>query len=182
MKALTRWMPRSGKAWGLVGGVVVTILAGVVIGFGPVRNSFARLDETIVEREKDVARNLRILAPASRDAVIRDYADYGVMIKKRGSTAEENAAMLSEIEKIASGVGLALSATKPREPKTERDYERYEVEIEVDAEMGQIIRLIHSVESSPQVLRVEKATIDSKKSGNATTLRAGMLISKVVTL
>ncbi len=182
MKALTRWMPRGVKAWGLVAGVVFTILAGVGIGLGPVRKRFEQLDETITMREKEVARNLRILAPTSKDAITREYAEYGEMIKKRGSTAAENAAMLSEIEKTATEVGLSLSATKPREAQVKRDYERYEVEIEVDAEMSQIIRLIHAVESSPQVLRVEKVAIDSKKSGSAVSLRAGMLISKVVTI
>jgi Tfp pilus assembly protein PilO len=182
MKALTRWMPRGGKAWGLVGGVVVTILAGVGIGLGPVRKRFEQQDETIVAREKEVARNLRILAPMSRDAITREYAEYGEMIKKRGSTAEENAAMISEIEKTATGIGLSLSATKPHEAQVKGDYERYEVEIEVDAEMAQIIRLIHAVESSAQILRVEKLTIDSKKNGSVVSLRAGMLISKVVTL
>lgn len=182
MKALTRWMPSSGKGWGLFGAVVFTILAAIGVGFGPVRKRFDLIDEAIIEREKEVARNLRILAPQSQDAITKEYAEYGEMLKKMGSTAEENAAMLSEIEKVASGAGVSLSATKPREPKVERDYERYEVEIDVEANMGQVIRLIHSIESSSQALRVEKTTIDSRKNGSAVSLRVGMLVSKVVTL
>jgi len=182
MKALIRWLPKSGKSWGLVGGVAFTVLAGVGIWMGPVRKSFDQINETIAGREKEVARNLRILAKASRGAILKEYADYGEMIRKRGSTAEANAALLSEIEKVASGAGVSLSATKPREPRIDPDYERYEVEIEVDADMGQILRLIYAIESSAQVLRVERATIDSLKTGTAGTLRAGMLVSKVVTL
>ena len=182
MKLLTRWMPHGGKSWGLAGGLVFAVLAGVGIGFGPVRKQFEQIDETIVEREKEVARNLRILAPASQAAINKEYAECGEIIKKRWSTAEENAAMLAEIERVASGVGVSLSATKPREVRIERDYERYEVEMEVDADMGQIIRLIHAVESSSQVLRVEKVTIDSRKTGTAVVLKAGVLVSKIVTL
>jgi Tfp pilus assembly protein PilO len=182
MKLSTKWLPRGGKSWGLLAGVVLVIVVGVGVGLGPVRQRFYQIDETIIEREKKVVDNLRVLAPASRDAITREYADCGELIKKRGSTAEENAAMLSEIEKVASGVGVSLSATKPREPKLERDFERYEVEMEVEAEMEKIIRLVHAVESSSQALRVERLTIDSKKNGNVVALRAGLLVSKVVTL
>jgi Tfp pilus assembly protein PilO len=182
MKLSTKWLPRSGKTWGLVGGVVLVVVIGVGVGLGPVRKRFNQINETIGEREKKVVDNLRILAPATRDAVTKEYSECGELIKKRGSSAEENAAMLSEIEKLASGVGVSLSATKPREPKTEPDFERYEVEMEVEAEMEKIIRLVHAVESSSQVLRVERLTIDSKKSGNRVALRAGLLVSKVVTL
>jgi len=154
----------------------------VVIVAGPVRQGFLGLDETILKREKQVAQNLRILEPASKDAVLRQYADFGELLKKRGSTAEENAAMLAELERIGSGEGISFSATKPREPKVELDYEQYGVEMEFDADMARIIRFIYAVESSPQLLKIEKLALDSIRSGAAGALRAGISISKVVTL
>lgn len=182
MSGRIQWVPRSGRSWGLVGGVLATIITGVAIMAGPVRKSFASIDDAIMESEKQVARNLRILAPVSRDAVRKQYADFGERIKKRGSTAEENAAMLAEIEKIASGEGIALAATKPREPKVDSYGERYEVEMEFDADMVRCIRFLYALESSPQLLKVERVAVDSRKGPAAAALRAVVLVSKVVTL
>ncbi len=182
MSGWKQWMPQTGGAWALMAGVLVLLAGGALIVAGPVQRSFLRLDESIVDREQKVAHHLRVLAPASKDAVLRQYADFGEWLKKRGSTAEENAAMLAELDKIASGEGIAFSATKPREPRIEKDFEQYEVEMEFDADMPRLIRFTHAVEASPQLLKVQKLSMDARKSGAAGGLRVNLLVSKLVTL
>jgi Tfp pilus assembly protein PilO len=166
----------------IIGGAALAILVGVVIGLGPVRGNFQRIAENIEGAEGQVRRNLKILTPSAKSAVLAGYTEYGEIIKKKGSSAEENAAMMSEIEKIASGVGVTLSATKPREPVIDKESERYEVDLEVEAEMESIIRFLHAVESSSQVLIAETLTIDSAKTAGTGSLKASFRVSKVVTL
>lgn len=182
MSGLKQWMPRTGGAWGLAAAVLLLVVGGAVVAVGPVKRSFLRLEEAIVESEQKAAHNLRVLAPASKDSVLKQYAEFGELLKKRGSTAEENAAMLAELDKIASGEGISFSATKPREPRIERAYEQYEVEMEFDADMARLIRFTYAVESSPQLLKVQKMAVDSRKSSVAGGVRASLLVSKVVTL
>lgn len=182
MSGLKQWVPLTGGAWALAAAVLLLVVGGIVILAGPVHSRFLRLEETIVAKEQKAAHNLRVLAPASKDSVLRQYADFGELLKKHGSTAEENAAMLAELDKIASGEGISFSATKPRDPRIEKDYEQYEVEMEFDADMARLIRFAYAVEFSPQLLKVQKMAVDSRKSSVPDGVRASLLVSKVVTL
>lgn len=182
MTSLGSMIPRSRKAVLLAGAVLFVVALAAGIWVGPIAHQFARLDESIASQEKRLARNLRTIAPGSKDAVLKAYQEYGDTIPKRGSTAEEAAAMLAEIEKIASDLGVALASTKPREPKIEKDFEEYKADIEVECKMKQLLSLLYGLESSPQLLRVERVALDLKEGESGGSLRGALVVSKCVTL
>lgn len=162
--------------------VVAAVLVAAGIALGPVRGLFRKTDEAIVVQEKNMARNLRVLSPISKDVVVRDYRQYGDALRKKGSTAEESSAMVAEVEMLAAQSKIALSATKPRDPHPERDYEQYAVDLEFEASMTQTVTFLYAVENSPQMLRVDKLVLDSKAARAPGTLKASVIVSRVVTL
>ena len=183
MIALGSLIPRSRKAALLIGAIVFVIVLGAGVWMGPIENQFKRLDASIAGQEDQLIRNLRTIAPGSKGAVVKAYQEYGNTIPKRGSTAEERAAMLAEIEKIASDLGLSLSSTKPVEPpKIENDYESYQVAVEVQCKTKDFISLLYGLESSSQLLRVERFALDLKAGEGTGTLRGTLLVSRCVTL
>jgi hypothetical protein len=148
----------------------------------PLAGAFARYDEEIEKLGSKVARNLKILTPASTNAVLSDYRKYGECIRKRASTAEENSGMLTEIESLASQSGVALAATKPREPRIEDYYEEYAVEIDVESTPKELVRFLYGLEQSTQLLRAQRLTLDAKAGGDAGRIKGGLMVTKVVTL
>jgi Tfp pilus assembly protein PilO len=157
-------------------------VVGLGVLLGPIRRRFQQLDETIVGKEKQLARNLRVLSSASKDAAVSEYKELGNTMPKQGSTAEEASSMLAEIEKQATEVNVVLTATKQIEPKLEKTFEEYQVEIEIEADMKKLVGFLYGVESSVQLLRVERVSLDLKSGGEQGAFRGTLLVSKVVTL
>jgi Tfp pilus assembly protein PilO len=148
----------------------------------PLAAQFRALDEEIARRTETLERNLRTTSPAVRRAVLSDYQNYGERIRKRASTAEESAAMLSVIEETARQSGVGLSSTKPREPKIASFSEEYAVEVEVETDMKSLIAFLRAIESSGQLLRVPRLTLDGSGAGQRGRLKGVLTVTKAVTL
>lgn len=174
-------LPKGRDAWMIIGGVAGVLLVLGGIGLGPVRSRLQSLDETISAQEKTLARNLRILAPVPRKAVESEYQQYGAMIQKKGSSEEENSQMLAELDRLAGQSKLTLLATKPQKTKADPDFETYGVEIEIEAEMPAIMTFMHGIETSSQLLRIDRLVIDSKGGGEA-VVKGSFSVSKIVAL
>jgi len=162
--------------------VLAAVVVAAVIALGPVRGIFRNTDEAIVVQEQKMARNARILSSKSKDVVVRDYRQYGDSLRKKGSTSEESSAMVAEVEMLATQAKIALSATKPRDPHPDRDYEQYAVELEFEAPMAQAVTFLYAVENSPQMLRIDRMVLDAKGAKSAGMLKASVTVSRVVTL
>ena len=182
MMSIASLIHRGQRPWIFIAAVVFLVVMGLGVVMGPVRNRFLALDESIVVQEKKAARNLRVLSPASKDAAISEYQAFGNAIPRRGSSAEETAAMLAELEKHALELGVVTTATKQREPKLEKDFEEYQVEIEIEANMKQLVSFLYGIESSSQLLRVDRLALESKGSSERGSFRGSLLVSKVVTM
>lgn len=166
----------------LVAAFIGVFALGLVVAVGPVRKEFDEVDAAIAGSEKTVARNFRLLKPASVDTVQSEYRRHGEYLARKGSTEESNAAMLAEIERIAGECKIVMARTTPRKPVVDRDSEEYAVELEIESDMEQAIRFLHSLETSSQVLRVDNVTLDSKGAREPGVLKGSLLVSRVVTL
>jgi hypothetical protein len=185
MTAITSLIPRSKGAWMLVSGVVGIVLMGAIILMGPVQSRMRELEDEIAAKEKDLGRNLAIVAPTAREAVEKDFKQYGEIIRMRGSSDEEKSLMLSEIDKLAGLHKVGLTATKPHgapEDAKDKDIcEEFGVDLEIEAEMSALIGFLYALEASPQFLRVENLVLESKGPKDASSLRGTLLVTKVVT-
>lgn len=173
-------LPKGRDAWMIAAGSLGVVLLVAGIALGPVRGKFKAMNEAITTQEKILARNLRILAPTARNAVESDYRLYGTRIQKRGSSEEENSQMLAELDRLAGESRLTLLATKPQKARPDRDFETYIVEIEVEAEMPAMMAFIHGIESSAQLLRIDRIVIDAK--GRDAVVKGALTVSKIVAL
>ena len=154
----------------------------VILALGPIRSKFQELDVAVLDQEKKLAHNLGVLSPKPKEAAERDYSRFGSMIKMKGSSEEEKSAMLSEVDKLAGQNKISLQSTKPRETQPLQDGESYAVEIEIEATMAQLLGFVYAVETSAQLLRVDRLTLDAKTGKGADSLRGTLVISKTVTL
>ena len=90
--------------------------------------------------------------------------------------------MVAEVEMLATQAKIALSATKPREPHSDRDYEQYSVDLDFEASMAQTATFLYAVENSSQMLRIDKLVLDVKAAKSAGMLKVSAIVSRVVTL
>jgi Type II secretion system (T2SS), protein M subtype b len=182
MTSLKSLLPEGRNAWLLTGGITGVALMAVLLALGPIRHTFRELDVQVLDQEKKLAYNLGVLSPKPREAVEKDFNRFGSLIKMKGSSEEEKSSMLSEVDKLAGQNKIALSATKPLDIKPLRDCEMYAVEIEIEATMAQLLGFVYAVETSEQLLRVDRLTLDAKAGKGADSLRGTLVISKMVTL
>ena len=180
--AIKSLLPQGREAWILTGGIAGVVLLGVGLALGPVRNRFVVLHEATVLQEQALARNLAIVTPSAREAVEEDYRRYGALIMKQGSSDEENSAMMSEVDKLAGQNKVILTATKPLKGNKDADSESYAVEVEIESDMPALMGFVCALESSGQLLRVDRLTVDAKGGKNPSALHSTLLVSKVVTL
>ena len=163
--------------------VALLVVAGIVaIGLGPLRRRFLALDADIAEQEKTMARNVRVLSPASRDTVVRDFRVYGDALRKKGSTAEESAAMLAEVETLAAQAKISLGGTKPETQVDDPDSEQYSVALEFEADMSQLVGFLYAIETSPRMLRIKRLALEAKGARTSGAIKCSALVTRVVTL
>jgi hypothetical protein len=173
-------VPFDGKTALLMTAFAGIVVMGAAVVMGPVRNRFSELEGSIVVSERRMASNLRL--SASKDVVESEYRRYGGYIAKKGTTSEENAAMLAELERLAGDCKIVLTKTTPQESRIEPDFEEYKADLEIESDLEQMIRFFFAVESSRQFLRVERLTVDSKGGREQGTLKGTLTVSRVVTL
>lgn len=161
--------------------VLVMVLLQWIIVI-PLRTWFGEKKRHIESESRKVVYNERVLAPANRKAVVEVYQQYEGQMKKKGTTAEENAAMFGVIEGLAREYGVTLVASKPQDPQIFDIEERYSVEIEIEADISRLMRFLYEVESTPQLLRIDKLTVNPQNRADTALLKGNVLISKHVIL
>ncbi|MCK5082130.1 MAG: hypothetical protein KAR31_04410, partial [Candidatus Omnitrophica bacterium] len=60
-------------------------------------------------------------------------------------------------------------------------YKEYAVEIDAEGDIASLIKFLHQLNTSTQLLRVEKLRLSSNKKGDK-TLKASMMIIRVLVL
>lgn len=184
---MSRWMERlSGlsarQRAGLIAALSLAAVAALNGATTPVRNWFATTGRAIEVEGKRLARNRKILAPAPAEAVEKAYREVESVLKKRGSTAEETAAMFAALDTLAREAGVALAGVKQQDPQAGEESETYRVDLDVESDLAALMRFLHGVEASPQVLRVDQLQVQPQSRADAPPLKSRMTISRLVFL
>ena len=114
-----------------------------------------------------------------KGAVSAEYGKYSAYVRKSGSDEEEQTKMFSEIEELERKSGVSPLNMKAIAPRAVDFYRKYEVELEVEGEMEQIVNFLYLLNNSPQLLRAEKVTLNPRDRDSA-AVRAKMNVTKVV--
>jgi hypothetical protein len=178
---LSHMSPREKVGLALAAIVILAVVLFYLV-VRPVRNWFVDMARQIVTQEERVADYERILAPAYRTPVEQEYLRYEKYMQKRGSTAEESGQMQSTIEELASQSGITLGNTKQREARVVEGVEEYGVDLDVEGGLGNLVRFMHGLQESPQLLRVEKMTLSPKGRADSQDVKGTLTITKAVFL
>lgn len=138
-----------------------------------------RINRAIKIGEKQLGHDLRNVH--QKEQISKEYEKYVQYIQRSGSDEEEVAKILGEIESLARQSQIYLVDMKPQTPKEVDFYKEYTVEIAAEGEMASLTTFLYQINTSSQLLRVEKLRLNSKKKGDK-TLKSSMLITKILVL
>lgn len=145
---------------GAVGCVLILFLDMALIT--PLWDSYVAMDERIAAAERTLLRNLVNLN--RREVVEAEYEKYRAYERPAGRDEEENAGLLSEVEQLARSHQVVLVDMKPREGKSGQFHKEYVAELDAEAEMANLIKFIHQMEGSAQLIKVTNAKLVAKEA------------------
>ena len=142
---------------------------------GPIVTGWGDLRAEVERRELQYEKYARI---AQREATaLTEYEHIADCLKIEGSDQEEMADVLKEIESLARN-NIRITNVKPHSVKELGFYKRFNVEIECEARMDQLVRFIYDAEKSDSILRLRRLRVQVK-SGDAGLVEVSLLISKL---
>ena len=144
-----------------------------------IRGKFQQINQAIKISEKQLGHDLRNVH--QRDQISQKFEKYVQYVQRSGSDEEEVAKILGEIESLARQSKVHLADMKPQTPKEIDFYKEYSIEIEAEGEIASLTTFLHQLNTSSQLLRVEKLRLSSRKKGSK-MLKASMLITKILVL
>lgn len=145
----------------------------------PIRERFQRIDQAIKISEKQLGHDLRNVR--LKDQIAAEYEKYVKYVERSGSDEEEVAKVLGEIESLARQSKVSLVDSKPQTPKEVEFYKEYTVEIEVEGDIISLITFLYYLNTSEQLLRVEKLRLNPKRR-ESQTLKSSMMVTKILVL
>lgn len=166
----------------ILAGLAALAVASDFLVIRPIAVRFGRLKADVRFEENRLKVNQKALSPSRKRAIEQEYGKYGALIQKRRASAEESAAILSEIETLAAQCRITLVGSKPREPKSMGYYEEHQVEIETEAEFPDFARFLYGLETSPHLLRVARLECSPKNRDQPSLIRSTLAVTKIVAL
>jgi len=158
-----------------IGFVSLALLDRLIIS--PINNKIQQINREIKISEKQLGCGLRNLN--QKDIIAKEYQKYIQYVKTAASDEEETAKILGEIEELARRSAVYLVDIKPQLPQKIDFYKEYKVEVEAEAEMESMIKFLHRLNTSSQLLRAEKLRL-SLKEKNSSIVKASILVTKIL--
>jgi hypothetical protein len=154
-------------------------VAGIALWYscfmGPM---ISRWKDLRAELERSELRYEKFARVAQReDATRRAYQDIADRLKIKGSDQEEMAFLLSEIESLARD-RIRITNIKPHAVKEFGFYKRFNVEIDCEARMEDLVGFIYEAEESESMLRLERLRVQVN-SGDTGLVGVSLLFSKL---
>jgi Tfp pilus assembly protein PilO len=126
----------------------------------PVQRKIGKLNEKIEVKKIKLEKNSLILERKKR--IEERYNKYFKNLQLRGTEEEEVATFLSEIESLAQKNSVRISDMKPRPSKKVDFYKKFSIDLEAEGDIKQITQFIYQIQSTPQLLRVDKLRLETK--------------------
>jgi Tfp pilus assembly protein PilO len=142
----------------------------------PINRRIQQVNQEIKTSEKQLKMGLYNLS--QKETIISEYGKYSQYFKSLGSEEEDTAAILSEIETVAKKSNMTLLNLKPLPSKDKGFYKEYSIEVETEGTIESLINFIYRLNTSTQLLRVEKLRL-SLKDKDSGLIKAPLLITKI---
>ncbi len=144
----------------------------------PVAMKWKGLDDQITADTLKLEKSERLIR--RRSPITNDYDKAAASLKMAGSPEEEMAKFLTDIESLANTTGVHIHEIKPLPVKKFNLYRKFYADLELEGDMAQISNFMGKVQSSPDVLVIDKLSLNPKTGTNL--LRCGIVISKLAIL
>lgn len=128
------------------------------------------------EKERELAMDLRNLS--QKAALNEEYQKYLSSMTLAGSDEEQSTTMLGEVEMLARKANILIKEATPQTPRAFEFYKQYSMEISGEGTMAAVINFLYSLNASPQLLRVERISINSQDLMNP-LVKAYLTVTKV---
>lgn len=155
-----------------IGGLLVDRLVAE-----PVIGKLASLDQAIRDEQIAAKKSLHVLVQKDRiQTESKAFSSYSVEAK---DPEQEMTSLLKDIETLAEQASVSVLYVKPATVKEEKGTKKYMATLESESEMEQVASFFHSVESSNQLLKIEKYDI-TPKSKDSSIAHCTITISRTV--
>lgn len=163
----------------LVLAVVIFLLAILDrIFFGPALANLKSLEDEIRYKESSLKRDLRFLS--YRDQILKEKDTLKrFYTKKQLTPGEIKEAFLNKIESLANQADLSSIRVSPTEGESKKGYTEYSASFECVGKLKDVLRFVHEVDSSNDLMKVVQFNIGGKKS-SAEEVNASMTISTII--
>ncbi len=143
-----------------------------------VSSKLKSLDRDIEQTKNDINRNVRFLA--YQEKIFKENEIYSVYQADERKTEEESiAAFLKTIENLGTEAEVTLGKLNPADAVSKKGYMQYYANVECNGKFENIIKFIHKIDTTNNLLKVVKMNIIGKKS-SADEVTVSMKISKLI--
>lgn len=158
-------------------GLILMLAVVFLIAVLPVQRWFGNAARDRAVLSALIADKQKVLA--WRGVVQRDHDQFAAYLQPQKATDTEiGADLLGTIEAARTAAGVTLVNTKPHEPQKRGLADEYAVELEVEANMNNILRFLHVIYSSDHLLRVDKLMMSPKTESQE--VKGTLLVSRQV--
>ena len=174
---VTKLTPREKKIFGVVVALLV-LMMGYHGVWTPVAQKLGQLDDEIFAMEMKLRKAKTHIR--QREDIVEESKKFPNLEQIDGGTDEEEIArLLNLIEQTARKDGVSLSDVKPQPVKSDKTTKRFEVELNAESALEQMISFIYDLEHSPELLKIERVDT-SPKEENSPVLRSSFVVARVV--
>lgn len=182
IKVMNSLISKFSKRERIVFSVTVFLIFSLIVNrliLSPALSRIETLDKETNEQEKNIQKSLLLLS--RKDEIIAEYDKYTLYFEKSESISEEPISFLKSIETLAKNSSVELLDIKLA-PLQEGDLiKEYFISLNCEAPMEKVLDFIYNVESSEQLLNVERILITPKEE-QTDIAKCSVYISKVLIL
>ena len=143
----------------------------------PITSTLTTLNQSVHEQETAIRKSMNMLLHKETIATeSSEYASYSIEAK---NPEEEMVGLLKEVESVAGKSGVSLLYVKPGTIKDDPGTKKFYANMECEGPMEQIATFFHDIESTSELIKIEKYQIQPKSKGSSTA-RVAMSIYKTV--
>ncbi|OGX24717.1 MAG: hypothetical protein A2787_01940 [Omnitrophica WOR_2 bacterium RIFCSPHIGHO2_01_FULL_48_9] len=144
----------------------------------PVTSKLKNIDMEIFERENDLKRDLRLLS--YRDRILKEKEAFSSYYTGEVKSPDQaKAEFLQKVEMLATAAKVNLNKIAPSEEKEKRGYIAYYADLDCTGALEDIVRFMHTIDATQELLKVVKVTINGGKPG-AKEVSVSMTVVKII--
>ena len=180
MRALTKFYAKLSKSERRI--LFITLLfLGLVftdrVIVMPITTTLSALNQSVREQETSIKKSMNVLL--HKDSILKESKEFMSYSVEAKNAEEEMVGLLREVESVAEKAGVSLIFVKPGTIKEEKNIKKYYANLECEGPMEQVAAFFHDIESSNQLIKIEKYQIQPK-SKDSNIARTTVSVYKTV--